>query len=302
MRALALWLLCATMLMLSPAPLWAQTPPAVERMRQEVMRDCRSAGGRPNLRPEFQSTADLNGDGRPDYILDLSGLDCTGAESFFCGSAGCPVTIFLSTGGGYATKPMGHVQGWELDRSTNPPVLVLMLHGSACGRVGAEGCQQRLAWNGRELAAVGRGGGRPPPQAAPQPGASSAPGGWTLRLVAGRSPVAVVPGPGVIANLALLCQEGRAIAAITFREPPRVTAATLRFSDGRQRVDVFFSQMQGGGSAWYANLAGNSLPSLLLQREEALSLAIDTTVVGPLPRQGAGTAVRQALAPCLRIR
>lgn len=279
----------------------AATPDIVTRDTQANMRECRSAGGRPSLRPEYETTADLNDDGRPDTIIDLSGLNCDGAASFFCGSAGCPLTVYLSSSSAYRAKPLGHVQGWELDPSTNPPALVLSLHGSACGRVGAEGCMRRLAWNGRDLVATARGGGGRSATPPDQP-ASPTPGGWSLRPVSGRSPAAVVTGPGQIANLALLCQQGRAIAAVTFRQPPPASSATLRFSDGRQRVDVFFTEMRGGGSAWYADLAASSLPTLLLQRDTPLSLAIDNTLQGQLPRQGAGQALRQALSPCLRLR
>jgi hypothetical protein len=284
----------------------AAAPAIAERATRESMQECRTAGGRPSLRPEYETTADLNGDGQPDSIIDLSGLNCEGAASYFCGSAGCPVVVYLSGPSGHRAVPLGHVQGWELERTPPLPVLVLHLHGSACGRTGSDGCESRVAWNGREFAALGRGAGaRPtPPSARPeQPAASATPlPSWALRPVAGHSPVAVVAGPGSIGNLALLCQQGHAIAAITLRQRPRTAPALLSFSDGRQRVDLPFRPVQGGGEAWYAELAGSDLPNLLLQRDSPLSLAMNHGAQGLLPRQGAGNALRQALGPCLRLR
>lgn len=45
-------------------------------------------------------TADFNGDGRPDFLLDMTGFTCGGENraSGWCGSGGCSFDIFVSTG------------------------------------------------------------------------------------------------------------------------------------------------------------------------------------------------------------
>lgn len=46
------------------------------------------------------TTADLNADGRPDYMIDMSMMTCGGENrgSEWCGSGGCSFDIFVSTG------------------------------------------------------------------------------------------------------------------------------------------------------------------------------------------------------------
>jgi len=151
-------LLLALLLPVSPAA--AQRPDAVTGGVAEAEAECRTAGGRPSLRGGFETELDLNGDGRPDYLHDFEALDCAGAASFFCGSAGCPLIAYVSAGNGYRSMGLGHVQAWSVDRSGAIPVLVLSTHGGACGRAGAADCERRVAWNGREFAAAGR--ARPP--------------------------------------------------------------------------------------------------------------------------------------------
>jgi hypothetical protein len=103
-------------------------------------------------------------------VQDATHIDCQGAVSALCGSAGCPLEVFVSGPGGHRAAFSGHAQAWEIDAATTPPVLVAHLHGSACGRAGVETCTKRYAWNGRELAEL-RPGARPQgaPPAAPPP-------------------------------------------------------------------------------------------------------------------------------------
>ena len=121
----AVLLLCGVM----AGPVSAQPPAAVARGAAEAQADCRGAGGRPSLMQNFETQADLNGDGQPDYLHDLSRLDCAGAASFFCGSAGCPLIVYLSSPGGYRVQGLGHVQGWSLEQGGALPVLRLATQG-----------------------------------------------------------------------------------------------------------------------------------------------------------------------------
>ena len=130
-------------------------PAEIAKVRAEIRDTC---GGRATFRPGFQRTADFNGDGQPDYLLDYSQSQCVGGTMTnpFCGSAGCTLDILISSGGGYRQAYGSNVQGWSLAQAGGKPVLVLSLHGSACGRSGHLGCQRRLAWNGDQFVAAGR--------------------------------------------------------------------------------------------------------------------------------------------------
>lgn len=138
----------------------ADMPAEIRAFTRENIESCKSVGGTPNFqdlqlsgtgqtaqgRPPYLTEADdLNGDGQPDYVTDLAGLECVNAWSFFCGSAGCPVTVWLSGPEGYAAAWGGHAQAWEL---RDKGVLV-SLHGQMCKppRIGAQSCQVALRFD-----------------------------------------------------------------------------------------------------------------------------------------------------------
>jgi hypothetical protein len=125
----------------------AALPPEIAKVQAEIRETC---GGRANFKPGFRRVADFNGDGRPDYLLDYGEAECVGAgvTNPFCGSAGCTLDILVSEGGGYRQAFGDNVRSWSLATAGGRSVLVLALHGSACGRSGHMECQRRLAWSG----------------------------------------------------------------------------------------------------------------------------------------------------------
>ncbi|WP_138470871.1 hypothetical protein [Poseidonocella sp. HB161398] len=138
-------LLPAAMLAVMSAafPALAGPPPEITAYIDETAAACRGAGGVPGFTGAFLSEAgDLDGDGGTDYVTDLAGLGCDGAASYFCGSAGCPVTVWLSRGSGLEPGWSGHAQAWSLGEGG----VVLSLHGQFCTppRSGADGCQRVL--------------------------------------------------------------------------------------------------------------------------------------------------------------
>ncbi|UFN47278.1 hypothetical protein LPC08_14710 [Roseomonas sp. OT10] len=294
---------------LVPSARAQQVPDIVRRSTQETFADCRGAGGRPSAGREYQTVVDLNGDGIPDYILDLSGLNCAGAESFFCGSAGCPVSLFLSTPRGHVAEHLGHVQGWELDRAASPPVMKLMLHGGGCGRAGADGCERRIAWNGQRMAALGAPppAGRRPSPAPREPAAAPGAGGWELRDIPGRTPAAMVQGPqgSAVTGLALTCNGEVPMAVFTLRARPPWDSVTVGFAGSAGRAEVPIrpqaSDRTRGAHVWVADLRGSTLPRLLAAPGSGLRLTMNGGQQGTLGLRNAREAVRAALAPCLRL-
>jgi hypothetical protein len=258
-------------------------------------------------------------------VHDFNALDCQGAASLFCGSAGCPVAVFLSPG--YRVQPLGHVQGWRVEPGTPLPTMVLSLHGSSCGRAGAAGCERRIGWNGRELAALGA--GRPPaPSAAPavpppatapgaqgggtkgaepglaRPGAPVAPGApsagaWEVRSGADGRAIAVAAGPGVVRAVTVLCHEGVPVVALALRARPPAGPVTFGLAgrSGRAQVPI----TPGGGDVWYGDLRNSALPRLMTGSEAAMEVLMNGGMQGRLSLQGSTRAIREALAPCLRV-
>jgi hypothetical protein len=81
----------------------AQIPPApipampVTRLLEGYAKQCRDLGGKPvagNV-PDVL-TADFDGDGQTDYLVNTASLQCQGAATAYCGNNGCQVDIALS--------------------------------------------------------------------------------------------------------------------------------------------------------------------------------------------------------------
>ncbi len=139
-----------------PAPA-GPLPAAVQEFLDENLRFCEEVGGTPNASgidlpgagraaegyPPLVTEADLNADGQTDYITDLAGLECVDAWSLFCGSAGCPVTVWVAEGADHEVAWGGSAQAWRLEGRD----VVLTLHGQLCTppRTGADSCEEVIS-------------------------------------------------------------------------------------------------------------------------------------------------------------
>lgn len=139
-------------------------PREVQAIYDGFKSQCRAGDGRfiPD-KANFAHEVEVTNDGKPDWIVEISALDChvTDAVRFsgegpetgnaYCGTAGCQVTILGSTRGGLAEIFVGNIRSWEVvDTGGSKKGLLTSVHGSACGGVGAEVCEQTLRWNGRK--------------------------------------------------------------------------------------------------------------------------------------------------------
>ncbi len=125
----------------------AQNLPAkVQEHVDELLAECREFGGDPVPEPGFVSSVDLNGDGGPDVLVDLSKMNCQGALSAFCGSAGCPLIVWLSGPEGYFAAGPGHVHEWQVEGRS----LRVTIHGQMCNplRIGADSCVEVVDYDG----------------------------------------------------------------------------------------------------------------------------------------------------------
>lgn len=141
--------LAAAWAMAAPGAAQAVPLPAmVEAAIKEQKAIC--APERATLAKGFVARRDINGDGTEDFILDYGKFRCGTLGSFFCGSAGCTTQVFASLpNGGYARVLDANVQDVQFRTVGGRPVMILGLHGSACGKVGAAPCDATLFWDGR---------------------------------------------------------------------------------------------------------------------------------------------------------
>ncbi len=124
--------------------------------RQDVlerMMACRVSGGRPVRAANLETRQDMNGDGQPDYVVDLAALRCQRRQgisvSDHCGPGGCALHVYLSRpSGGHGPAVALVAQRWALREDGTGTLLVF---GRSCAD---EACAQRHAWNGKAFAPV----------------------------------------------------------------------------------------------------------------------------------------------------
>lgn len=120
-------------------------PPEVARVRDAAIADCRQSGGRPSIKPGYIQTADFNGDGRPDYVVDAGEMICAGASPLECGTGGCSIEVYISTPTGYRSANLQRLGfGATIERGAGAPLLAV---GGRRGTI-------RYRWNGNAFQAV----------------------------------------------------------------------------------------------------------------------------------------------------
>jgi hypothetical protein len=290
--------------LLAPQPASAQgLPPTLQAFADEQAAACRGAGGEPRIGPAFATAVDLDGDGRLDYIVDLAGIECAGAWSFFCGSAGCPVSVWLAGPDGHDRVWGDYAQGWEIVGSGSETALVVHQHGTACpeNATGVEPCSQRLAFavGGVAAEAGPRAPAASPAVSLPQPETA----GWTLRAVPDGDPVAVAAGPGLAERLAVFCLGGRPWLAVSLAGGPGPETLAVDFAFERAAAEAGGEarREEGAGGAYVLDLSDGVLAGLLAGRDSEAAMAIAGTDQGVLSLQGSTRAIRAALAPCLAL-
>jgi hypothetical protein len=145
--------LAAVLVVLSGLAAQAQQAPLPKEV-QAAIDDSRKDCGEPvRLDAKFVTSKDVNGDGKPDYILDYEHFQCGETITYFCGSGGCLTQVFASLpDGSYVKAWDANVRAIRFARVKGKPAMILDLHGSACGKVGAAPCPRTLIWNGKTFA------------------------------------------------------------------------------------------------------------------------------------------------------
>jgi uncharacterized protein len=85
--------------LVTPAP--ASLPPAVEALIDDWAGECRRVGGflLPGADRPFIMSADLDGDGQQDFVLDSQNLKCSASASLYLANNGSEIKIALSSSG-----------------------------------------------------------------------------------------------------------------------------------------------------------------------------------------------------------
>lgn len=145
-----------TILACLPLPAHAQTgtPEAVQAVIDEAQKQCESTSGKFNFNPGALKSADLNGDGYPDYVLSMAGIGCEGITPPAAGSDQ-PHHIFLSAGDKILKQDRTatiNAFTFNIDESANPPQIIYRRHCKD-GK-GADEYESRWNWTGTAMAEV----------------------------------------------------------------------------------------------------------------------------------------------------
>jgi hypothetical protein len=139
-----------------PAVAAGPIPQAVAQHAKEMAASCREAGGKPGQSPHLAQSADLNGDGIPDFAIDEGGFDCQGAASLFSGSGGSQVLVYLGDPAGVGRLVFQHgAFGMHMENGGSGAVLWLTVGGPLCGQKNAQShgdmisCDRPLMWDMR---------------------------------------------------------------------------------------------------------------------------------------------------------
>lgn len=304
----------ALVLALLPLCAAAEPPAALVEATEEAMSLCTSVGGTPAILDGYRTDADLNGDGVPDALTDLSRIECGGAWSAFCGASGCPVSAWLSAPGGQVERfDFGRLTGVKVLAETPLPVVVAHYAPIFCGSEATQDCIRhwRFSSNTPAMPPVEPAGpathGAPAATSAPAGGGVAAgplpadatvPTTWTLRLVPGGSPAAVGPGTGPIRELAAFCLSGKPFMAATFSERPAGATARFRFGFSDKPLEISAGREDSIGGAYVAALEGTGLAAQLGGKMSKVTVSVDGKPAGNLSLTGSTKALRGALADC----
>lgn len=127
-------------------------PATVAAAVKSVADVCTEFGGKP-LTADAVERADLNGDGKEDFVLDVGSVHCEGAASIY-GDREKGVLVYVGDGAGGAKEAFnGSTYGVRIEGAGPAAKLWLTVSGEQCGKKRAADfasesfCDRPLAWN-----------------------------------------------------------------------------------------------------------------------------------------------------------
>ncbi len=122
-------------------------PAPVQKAIAENKRVCKTVA----IEKGFVTRKDINGDGRPDFVLNYDSFICDGNPRAFCGSLGCVTQVFASLPDGtYAKVFDDNVRRIDFREVQGRPAIVVGLAGDAdpCRKDPTDICEIVKSWNG----------------------------------------------------------------------------------------------------------------------------------------------------------
>jgi hypothetical protein len=115
-------------------------PPPVQAAIEKSRNSCLD-GEEFSTDASFMVRRDINGDGVKDFLLHYEHARCGDFSTVFCGTGGCNIQVFASAHGEYVKVLDHHALRVRFARVNGRRAMIQLLHGSHCGRVGADTCR-----------------------------------------------------------------------------------------------------------------------------------------------------------------
>lgn len=109
----------------------AELPQYVKGPVSGFVFDCQEAKQRITSASSFVSSGDLDGDGKPDHVID-SGKGCQANRDLYCNAEGCTINVYLSSTSGLALSIKAKTVAFS--RTAGRPALTVTKGGAACER------------------------------------------------------------------------------------------------------------------------------------------------------------------------
>lgn len=113
-----------------PVAMAADVPQYVKGPVSGFQYDCQQAKQAAPTVATYITTADLDGDGKPDHIIDAA-KGCQANRDLYCNAEGCSIDVFLSSTSGTAGSLK--VRSFKIVKHNGKPALEITRGGASCG-------------------------------------------------------------------------------------------------------------------------------------------------------------------------
>lgn len=118
----------------------------VDDVLAEAAAECTALDGGTFAPNDAVAMLDVTGDGLPDTVIDWGKFGCEKAASAFSGTGGAPLTVLVGD-----QRFDKRSKGWLVVPTPPGPVLLMQVHGTECGGIGADPCFEAAIWNGERF-------------------------------------------------------------------------------------------------------------------------------------------------------
>lgn len=110
-------------------------PERIRRALEALQKVCADIGGRPGPLDHTVTQRDIDGNGRPDFVIDLGNAACDGKPEAYCVNGFCALEVYTwRAENDWRPLVAATVSDWRTGRVDDRPALILTQRGSFCGK------------------------------------------------------------------------------------------------------------------------------------------------------------------------